>query len=101
MNTPGPWRVRPQEKRQRKYGMGPAVMREDGMIIAQTIFGAVPYEETGPNAALIAAAPDLLTACEQVLPLLRKIEPDAGPCAAYVAALIESVCCAIALAKGG
>ena len=58
-HTPGPWHV----------GMkpGPIVYGEDGAQVAPLHVPMVPKEENRANARLIAAAPELLEALENLL----------------------------------
>lgn len=90
--TPGPWRVGGKEKR--------VIFAANGDVVARTAaYGEqseTPEAESG-NAALIAAAPDLLGACKSALRALKdNLEP--GCMDADAIAGLEA---AIAKAEGG
>jgi hypothetical protein len=95
-HTPGPWKHWPKRDR-------PLVTSEDGKTpICRTISDdaggpadAPPYHQAEANARLIAAAPDLLAACEEALtlPLEEALGLSGGH---YVARLLRE---AIAKAK--
>lgn len=81
-HTPGPWRLA-------KSGLtvlaGPADPEggyPQGRPVASAL-PAAPLAERGPNARLIAAAPDLLAACERVL------GASTGPARALLAAAVR------------
>lgn len=52
-HTPGPWRIEPHTQVDKCFYAGPARLDYDDVC----------HEEQDANAALIAAAPDLLAAC--------------------------------------
>lgn len=89
-HTPGPWHV--------GINPGPMVYDEHGEQIADC--RAVGYDNGGnmANAALIAAAPDLLEACKTAENWLGEYEtgPDSG-----LHGLLEQLRAAIAKASGG
>ena len=60
-HTPGPWKI----ARERNGAAYPAVRGPDGGIVATCGYRVCPEStEDDDNARLIAAAPDLLAACE-------------------------------------
>ena len=67
-HTPGPWRIKPEEHA--------AVILCDAFVVADVSYeagvcaGASSKEEALANAQLIAAAPELLVALEQCVPLI-------------------------------
>lgn len=64
-HTPGPWFLKRE---------GTICDKETGQLVATTGYRVTPLDdEDGPNAQLIAAAPDLLTSLET---LLAFMEPD-------------------------
>lgn len=81
-HTPGRWSA---VKRNEFVGEGPEidvlktdvnyVQVDDHSIARMTTLG----DEADANAALIAAAPDLLAACEWALDLLNQYAPEIGP----------------------
>ncbi|MCD8349104.1 MAG: hypothetical protein LUC93_00645 [Planctomycetaceae bacterium] len=91
-HTPGPWEIIPVGDGLVKMAIGHkgvsilTVVGED-----VTPFGAVFKEE---DARLIAAAPDLLGACEKL------VWASSGNCDCDIAAIIEEGKAAIAKAKG-
>ena len=76
--TPGPWRI----------GTAPpngeqAIGTIRGMMVAVATTGVGMEKETLANASLIAAAPELLDALQEVLPMLEQLlmirgEPEPG-----------------------
>lgn len=65
-HTPGQWKVG-------KGAQGRLLLRgEDGGAIAQVLYGYYGDGATKANARLMAAAPDLLAACQTILPLLSQ-----------------------------
>ena len=64
MYTPGPWHVAPVHYPDRAH---PEVYASTRRIARPCTSDAVPSPESDANAQLIAAAPDLLAACEAVL----------------------------------
>lgn len=65
-STPGPWHVRPPT------AQNPSRAIVSAMSGGVTIYDAPLTVETAANARLIAAAPDLLTACRLALPILQQ-----------------------------
>lgn len=65
-HTPGPWRV---ENSVLNIIAQPTPYLPDGLIAATRYLGNAPERETehAANAALLAAAPDLLAACRKVV----------------------------------
>jgi hypothetical protein len=89
-HTPGPWAHSP--------GQDTIWARDGNLLIASTDYtrGEMAINEDNANASLIAASPDLLTACESALALLTN--PNAEPFDAdAVTAILRT---AIAKAKG-
>mgnify|MGYP001617181917 CR=1 FL=1 len=68
-HTPGPWHIGPMQKDGASY-----IQTQHGDALGYVFLG--PYPEAGPNARLIAAAPELL----QALRALTEIgqTPDGG-----------------------
>lgn len=62
-HTPGPWR-------EIRRGMGQSIIAADGMAVANTGNSKRYPAEKAANARLLAAAPDLLSACEGLLATL-------------------------------
>jgi hypothetical protein len=73
-HTPGPWRVHGG------YGICVVPNEPIGVIGARTIVACrqewIPGKEQHANARLIAAAPELLEACEGLLGFIRERYPD-------------------------
>ncbi len=83
-HTPGPWHVDAQY-----------ICRADGVAIADVWQSMeVSGEDTEANARLIAAAPDLLTALEELLPYVT------GSMRSTTDPLVEAARAAIAAARG-
>ena len=66
-HTPGPWTIRDNQD---------VMADEEGRLIAQCHAGY--REERGANARLIAAAPDLLAACQRAIDHLVNIRGPLG-----------------------
>ena len=66
-HTPGPWNQHPRVKED------PPKIYGDGCIVAIVDTSAPDYEEREANASLIAAAPDLLAACADMLAAQDKL----------------------------
>ena len=92
-HTPGPWVAVP--------GQSPIVIREARFIVC-TIPGPWGNEWCEANARLIAAAPDLLEACEAALTWVAVATPreDAHPAAVNHANDLACLRAAIAKARG-
>ncbi len=87
-HTPGPWHT---ERRRATI----AIAEGKGLILAE-VYGQTTLPDLGrANARLMAAAPDLLVACESVVGALR------GPLAVDLANVISLLEGAIALATKG
>lgn len=70
--TPGPWRATPGFKN---------IVAVDGKILAHEVGpysrgGGAPHDERAANAQLIAAAPDLLAALQDLVPLIEGEYPE-------------------------
>lgn len=78
-HTPGPWISTGL------YGGYIVRMRPDGtrQILAEVMYNGNEQETVAANRRLLAAAPDLLAACEQALALLGDTDP-------YLRALLEA-----------
>lgn len=95
-HTPGPWEVRSGDVIRR-----PHWIRGGGHTIAE-VFWDEYFDEGDPaaNAALIAAAPDLLDACKLVQPVLERYALE-GPAGNSVAEQFrDALRSAIAKAEG-
>ena len=92
MHTPGPWRARQQGNHWRVVAES-AAQPNAGLLIAKMSNERRPEV----NAALIAAAPDLLEALETVEAVLSIVEPRSDK-AEYLAALNKT---RAAIAKAG
>lgn len=80
-HTPGPWAINYngtighiKSLAKHPRGMTPTVARFDGQLIAQSI----EEDESKANANLMAASPDLLKACKDVLAALEKATQKTG-----------------------
>ncbi len=80
-HTPGPWAINYngtighiKSLAEHPQGMTPTVARFDGNLIAQTI----AEHEAIANANLMAASPDLLTACKAVMAAMEKELEESG-----------------------
>ena len=71
-HTPGPWRIDSKDDSHVVAGHGPATMS----VAVASFSGVSPDDEDKANARLIAAAPDLLEALEE----LENVLHHAGPC---------------------
>lgn len=75
MRSPGPWNVS-------QFHLTDSIVTADGEQIAQVFeprMGYTPMEAAEvrhANAALIAAAPDLLESCRSLVAHLQRIQPD-------------------------
>jgi hypothetical protein len=89
-HTPGSWAHSP--------GQDTIWARDGNLLIARTDYtrGEMAINEDNANASLIAASPDLLTACESALALLTNPNAEPGDADA-VTAILQT---AIAKAKG-
>ena len=88
-HTPGPWQVEPRTENGTYYV---SIPRKDGTIFTSSWVAQVgPFnDEDEANARLVAAAPELLEACEDMVALLaRELPTDLGvPAAARARAAI-------------
>lgn len=66
-HTPGPWKATPYDDASQPY----EVSSETGYFFA-TIGGGLSDGEAAANARLVAAAPDLLAACERMVAVVRE-----------------------------
>lgn len=88
--TPGPWiRQHPEE-------LDPLVDAESGEHLVTCMATDVPFEEAAANARFIAAAPELLAACEA---LTEAVPPEEDGAASYRKALRASRAARRAIAK--
>jgi hypothetical protein len=94
-HTPGPWHVRSSEGQQSHV-----VYAADNYAIANatTYHGQHPLHCAEANARLIAAAPELLAACEAALPELDFVSDGLGE---GFHTVVDGLRAAIAKAKGG
>lgn len=99
-HTPGPWKTQSIENQRHVWG-------PDGDCIVSIHNGSLPDDERKANARLIAAAPDLLEACEAVAELAEILKSSNDPSqnrrAATAAAAVmfsQKVRNAIAKARG-
>lgn len=67
-HTPGPWTVRPDPPNLESLIHSDA---GGGVWIARVMFGIGTPDQRDANAALMASAPDLLSACEEALGLIE------------------------------
>lgn len=65
-HTPGPWKKRPHFT-----PAGNAIVVDSSNIGIAGVFGKSHEQDAEANAALIAAAPELLEACKMILPYLQ------------------------------
>jgi hypothetical protein len=68
-HTPGPWHVA-------KGGLGREIRADDGPFIASVYDSTFTYGERNANARLLAAAPDLLDACQAFVAALDNTKFD-------------------------
>lgn len=79
--TPGPWRLWGRDSIMVSAPEQPACLGSEVhsahpcLVAGVNIYGELSLEERQGNARLIAAAPDLLAACEEIL-LLDEHDPD-------------------------
>lgn len=75
MHTPGPWRVDTDDDNEDHPGMHPVVRGWDGNKCVADVGNGEDWEKAKPewlaNARLIAAAPDLLDALDELLSSVR------------------------------
>jgi hypothetical protein len=69
-HTPGPWITKPET------AYVDSQVWADGLLIAEV--NGKGLEETASNARLIAAAPELLAACERALIAIEALPPRLG-----------------------
>ena len=105
-HTPGPWRVRPNAANWRAVcdaigcSASEAVLSEDTAVALVVASGPHPFGKVPPtkfNARLIAAAPDLLVALQDLVALLPDPELDDDD---VQKALVRNALAAIAKAEG-
>jgi len=72
-HTPGPWTAR------RMHTGGFDILDERGRDVVTVYGGGVETESREANARLIAAAPDLLEACQEFLPILERQLASVNP----------------------
>ena len=91
-HTPGPWATDPECNNE-------IVLGKDGIIVADCCIvdaeGIRTQEQVNANARLIAAAPDLLTACKAV------VEEDGFRGSALMRKRVDAMRVAIAKAEAG
>ncbi len=107
-HTPGPW----EAWTDKPSSSGECEVRSEG---GRLIAWAKGITDDGPNnrglanenARLIAAAPELLAACEAAAPVIEELVRDAGPCdhavnvcVCGIESVLEQVRAAIAKARG-
>lgn len=100
-HTPGPWKV--NKINSRIYVEG-GIIDNHGVCAHVETYSEDPSVEDFANANLIAAAPDLLAACEEALLAMGKVKvvlsPDAPAWQEELVGASESLRAAIAKAKG-
>jgi len=81
--TPGPWKAKLNSKPYAIYAVGPEGIEEEsifktplGHVFRSHVRGHEGQQEA--NAKLIAAAPDLLEACQNLLYLGERLEEESG-----------------------
>ena len=82
-HTPGPWRIGTSSGPLKELGFNdpPAIYgKNNNSVLAILGGGSIHFENAKANARLIAAAPDLLEACEQALALDWFPHNDPGDC---------------------
>lgn len=78
-HTPGPWSLFDDGSEVHDRIVGPVVgVKGMTATVARAAFGIRPNQEVAANARLIAAAPDLLAACESVIDGLASMGCDWG-----------------------
>jgi hypothetical protein len=93
-HTPGPWRVTARDCGDNIFG------GKDGSLRIANTYGTTELSEGAANARLIAAAPELLAACEAVLHE-HDDTYDGGPISSGMVDAVELLRAAIAAAREG
>ncbi len=95
-HTPGPWSAFTAQVSQfSKTSRGTVAVEQTRAVVAE--LPARATAETEANARLIAAAPDLLAACQRIADWIEESDGDTG---SMVRADAEAVRAAIAKARG-
>lgn len=83
-HTPGPWSVA-----ETRHGYDTVIRGPKSEPIALALIGGYSKKEGGANSLLIAAAPELLEACQMLLTLIRRNAPElSGKVCGYADAAI-------------
>jgi hypothetical protein len=96
-HTPGPWIVRYDTQSALEEHSTPIVSSLDGNIPVCEMYSVATYHA---NAALIAAAPDLLAACEAFAAAQQAASVDGARSFGMYADAMEAAYAAIAKARG-